>query len=195
MDNPNLFATKLQNINTLQEGQGFDDGQSYSINDYKSMADSFYEKWMSTHHADDETVTQATLARDYWTVVETNPAETVNVEYGNDLDTTLYGSGFPPQTTQRSRMGTVSDFDDPAYYATSTWNLNNVASAPGSLLHYLKTPVNGINVPWLYVGMLFSSFCWHNEDNYFYSINYNHFGSAKQWYGVPGNAAELFETV
>jgi histone demethylase JARID1 len=195
MDNPNLFATKLQNINTLQEGQGFDDGQSYNISDYKFMADSFYEKWVATHHPTNDTVSQEQLAKDYWTVVETNPAEKVDVEYGNDLDTTLYGSGFPPQTAQRSRMGTVSDFTDPAYYATSTWNLNNVASAPGSVLHYLKTPVNGINVPWLYVGMLFTSFCWHNEDNYFYSINYNHFGSSKQWYGVPGNAAELFEAV
>mmetsp|Transcript_29081 Transcript_29081/g.65358 ORF Transcript_29081/g.65358 Transcript_29081/m.65358 type:complete len:275 (-) Transcript_29081:529-1353(-) len=43
--------------------------------------------------------------------------------------------------------------------------------------------------------MLFSSFCWHNEDNYFYSINYAHFGAPKQWYGVPGNAAEIFEKV
>jgi hypothetical protein len=36
--------------------------------------------------------------------------------------------------------------------------------------------VGGITCPMLYVGMLFASFCWHTEDNYLYSINYNHFG-------------------
>jgi [histone H3]-trimethyl-L-lysine4 demethylase len=52
-----------------------------------------------------------------------------------------------------------------------------------------------VNVPWLYIGMLFSSFCWHNEDNYFYSINYSHFGAIKQWYGVPGGEAKNFEKI
>jgi len=63
------------------------------------------------------------------------------------------------------------------------------------VLKYLQTPINGVNVPWLYVGMLFSSFCWHNEDNYLYSINYNHMGATKQWYGVPGNEAKNFDKV
>jgi hypothetical protein len=48
-------------------------------------------------------------------------------------------------------------------------------------------------VPWLYVGSTFSSFCWHFEDHMLYSINYNHLGAAKTWYGVPGSAAEAFE--
>jgi len=34
--------------------------------------------------------------------------------------------------------------------------------------------LSGIVAPWLYFGMLYSSFCWHNEDNYLYSINYMH---------------------
>jgi histone demethylase JARID1 len=40
---------------------------------------------------------------------------------------------------------------------------------------------------------MFSSFCWHFEDHMLYSINYNHWGAAKTWYGVPGRAAEAFE--
>ncbi len=44
--------------------------------------------------------------------------------------------------------------------------------------------ISGITVPWFYFGMLFSSFCWHTEDLYLYSLNYLHQGAAKIWYGI-----------
>jgi hypothetical protein len=45
----------------------------------------------------------------------------------------------------------------------------------------------------LYIGMLFSSFAWHIEDHYLYSINYSHAGAPKTWYGVPASDADGFE--
>ena len=81
------------------------------------------------------------------------------------------------------------------YYAASGWNLNNIALWPGSLLRRHDAPLPGVNTPWLYLGMLFGTFPWHNEDNYFESINYHHAGAPKQWYGVPGAEAAAFEDV
>ena len=54
--------------------------------------------------------------------------------------------------------------------------------------------IDGINRPWLYLGMLFSSFCWHREDIYLASINYLHLGYSKQWYGIPGDKASKFSS-
>ena len=100
---------------------------------------------------------------------------------------------------QRERRGVEpadsKDMFSDAYYRRTGWNLVNMASSEGSVLQHLQTSINGVNVPWLYVGMLFSSFCWHNEDNYLFSINYSHFGECKQWYGVPGHQAKQFEKV
>jgi hypothetical protein len=73
-------------------------------------------------------------------------------------------------------------------YALHPWNLNNIPLAKGSLLRFVREdvggePITGIMVPWLYVGSSFSGFCWHIEDHGLYSINYNHLGAPKVWYG------------
>ena len=107
--------------------------------------------------------------------------------------------GDEDKADKRERRGVEpadsKDMFSDAYYRRTGWNLVNMASSEGSVLQHLQTSINGVNVPWLYVGMLFSSFCWHNEDNYLYSINYSHFGDCKQWYGVPGHQAKQFEKV
>lgn len=45
-------------------------------------------------------------------------------------------------------------------YLKSSWNLNNSPRLPGSVLSYENESISGILVPWLYIGMCFSSFCW-----------------------------------
>lgn len=78
-------------------------------------------------------------------------------------------------------------------YIDHPWNLNNIPIADGSVFKYINTNISGMILPWMYVGMCFSTFCWHNEDHWTYSINYLHYGDAKTWYGVPGPEAETFE--
>ena len=58
-------------------------------------------------------------------------------------------------------------------YARDGWNLNNMPILPESLLRYIRSDISGMTVPWIYVGMIFSAFCWHNEDHYTYSVNYS----------------------
>lgn len=89
------------------------------------------------------------------------------MDYGSDLDVTkIERSGFP-----RDRS--------PGIYLTGDsthWNLNRLPRMRGSVLSHIKETVAGVTDPMLYIGMLFSSFCWHTEDNYLYSINYMHKG-------------------
>jgi JmjC domain, hydroxylase len=75
-----------------------------------------------------------------------------------------------------SRHLTVRCCDDLCY----RWNLNNLPFWQGSILRWFRSHINGVTVPWLYIGMQFSTFAWHNEDNYLYSINYHHHGAPKQ---------------
>jgi len=136
------------------------------------------------------------LEKDYWNIVETQ-SQSVIVEYGNDVDAQAFGSGFPSSERGRCIESATIDVDkvdlpEPKFgtddfYKETWWNLNNIPCAPDSILRHIKVGINGINVPWMYYGSLFSTFCWHNEDNYLYSINYHHWGAPKQWYGVPGN--------
>lgn len=207
-----LFETKEQLLHRLQEGISFGDGEEYSIKDYLKMSIKHSRNWQDRYYRSKcgtsewrEKMTPHNIESDYWDIVETH-SETVEVEYGNDIDSTEFGSGFPRSERGRCVNGEtdVDKFDLPEpefgtedFYKETYWNLNNIPCSPDSVLRHLKIGINGINVPWLYFGCLFSTFCWHNEDNYLYSINYHHWGSPKQWYGVPGNAkdAEGLENV
>ena len=214
---PHRFSTKRQVLHRLQEGQPFADGDEYTIDAYQRMAAQQTQDYVQKHYPQHDLLSKhmdlATgqrfvpdnLERDYWNLVETT-AQSFTVDYGNDVDTQELGSGFPLSERGRAICGTCDPeqaqlpepkFGTDEYYKETWWNLNNIPCAPNSVLRHVKTAIAGINVPWMYYGSLFTTFCWHNEDSYQYSINYNHKGAPKQWYGVPGTkeAADGLEKV
>lgn len=77
----------------------------------------------------------------------------LQVYYGADIESAIFGSGFP----KASSMVTEGN-SDPS--VKSGWNLNNFPRLPGSVLCFEESDISGVLVPWLYVGMCFSSFCW-----------------------------------
>jgi histone demethylase JARID1 len=74
-----------------------------------------------------------------------------------------------------------------------SWNWSKIPVLPGALTCLLKSKINDMTTPWFSIGMCFSAFSWHTEDQYAYSIDYMHFGDTKTWYGVPGADAEKLE--
>lgn len=167
---------------------GFEEGDVYSLAGFQRKANEFKKEHFeripkhlspftdSKRHLDEEDI-----EKEFWRLVD-ELSDTTEVEYGADIHSTTHGSGFPTIEKQPR---------DP--YSTDPWNLNILPLDKESLFRHIKSDVSGMTVPWLYVGMIFSTFCWHNEDHFTYSANYQHFGETKTWYGVPGDDAYKFE--
>ncbi|KAG8438493.1 hypothetical protein GDO86_004891 [Hymenochirus boettgeri] len=169
-----------------REAFGFEQAvREYTLQTFGEMADSFKSDYfnMPVHMVPTELV-----EKEFWRLVS-SIEEDVIVEYGADISSRDFGSGFPVLDGQRKLTA------DEEEYAHSGWNLNNMPVLEQSVLAHINVDISGMKVPWLYVGMCFSSFCWHIEDHWSYSINYLHWGEPKTWYGVPSHAAEQLEDV
>ncbi|GAA5911001.1 uncharacterized protein JCM6883_000674 [Sporobolomyces salmoneus] len=181
---------------------GFDEGDTHSLFSFRRRADAFKRKWLeknplpvdkgkgkeqqsSSNPQEDVWEEQIAIEdhfeREFWRLVE-SPYETVEIEYGADVNSSKDGAGFPNLEVHPL---------DP--YSRDGWNLNNLPILSGSLLRYIKSDISGMTIPWIYVGMVFSTFAWHKEDHYTYSINYHHLGDTKTWYGIPGEDDEKLE--
>ncbi|KAF7654696.1 hypothetical protein LDENG_00066550 [Lucifuga dentata] len=159
--------------------------RNYTLQTFGDMADSFKSDYfnMPVHMVPTELV-----EKEFWRLVSTIEDD-VTVEYGADIASKEFGSGFPVKNGHFE----VSPEDE--QYLSSGWNLNNMPVLDSSVLTHITADICGMKLPWLYVGMCFSSFCWHIEDHWSYSINYLHWGEPKTWYGAPGYAAEHLEAV
>ncbi|XP_037374226.1 lysine-specific demethylase 5D-like isoform X2 [Talpa occidentalis] len=168
------------------EAFGFEQAtQEYTLQSFGEMADSFKTDYFSmpVHMVPTELV-----EKEFWRIVS-SIEEDVTVEYGADIHTKEFGSGFPVSSSK------INLSPEEEEYATSGWNLNVMPVLDQSVLCHINADISGMKVPWLYVGMVFSAFCWHIEDHWSYSINYLHWGEPKTWYGVPSVAAEHLEEV
>ncbi|XP_069693074.1 lysine-specific demethylase 5A-like isoform X2 [Periplaneta americana] len=173
-----------EEVSKPMEAFGFEQAQrEYTLQQFGEMADQFKSDYfnMPVHM-----VPTTVVEREFWRIVSSID-EDVTVEYGADLHTMDHGSGFPTKSTPD-----LHPVDQE--YANSGWNLNNLPVLEGSVLGHINVDISGMKVPWMYVGMCFATFCWHNEDHWSYSINYLHWGEPKTWYGVPGSKAESFES-
>ncbi|OQS01047.1 histone demethylase [Thraustotheca clavata] len=197
-DNKVKIETKLQRLHHLQEGKEYSNGRKHTLKSYRKAADTFKEQWLARMNRTELNITSPDIEKEYWKLVETSYLPT-QVEYANDIDNGLVGSCFPRTRKNIKSMLRKSptenvDFTSRDYYETTAWNLNNLPFAPESCLSHVNARVNGINIPWMYFGTLFATFCWHCEDNYMYSINYMHSGAKKHWYGIPATDCAKFES-
>uniref|UniRef100_A0A8C9JHJ2 Jumonji and AT-rich interaction domain containing 2 n=1 Tax=Panthera tigris altaica TaxID=74533 RepID=A0A8C9JHJ2_PANTA len=85
------------------------------------------------------------------------------------VDTNTHGSGFPVGKSEPfSRHG---------------WNLTVLPNNTGSILRHLGA-VPGVTIPWLNIGMVFSTSCWSRDQNHLPYIDYLHTGADSN--GTPG---------
>ncbi|GAB2296855.1 hypothetical protein Dimus_030956 [Dionaea muscipula] len=173
-------------LNSNKDSFGFVPGRRFSLEAFRKVADRTKKKWFGA-----SSFSRVQIEKKFWEIVEGSLGE-VEVKYGSDLDTSVYGSGFPRVNDHRPEAVEAEVWDE---YCASPWNLNNLPKLKGSMLRSVHHNIAGVMVPWLYIGMLFSAFCWHFEDHCFYSMNYHHWGEPKCWYSVPGSKASSFEKV
>ncbi|OBS77220.1 hypothetical protein A6R68_16327 [Neotoma lepida] len=153
-----------EECNKPREAFGFEQAvREYTLQSFGEMADNFKSDYfnMPVHMVPTELV-----EKEFWRLVS-SIEEDVIVEYGADISSKDFGSGFPVKDGQRKMLPEEEE------YALSGWNLNNMPVLEQSVLAHINVDISGMKVPWLYVGM----------------------GEPKTWYGVPSHAAEQLEEV
>ncbi|KAJ9074600.1 hypothetical protein DSO57_1004740 [Entomophthora muscae] len=163
----------------------FEDGPIYSLAEFGGKAAQLRTRLLENILANNPDVPHVSLStmsaeevenvieKLYWQLVNDIYSD-VSVDYGADLTSIEAFGGFP-----------IKGF--------GPWNLNELPTISASLFAHLKEGISGMTAPWAYIGMVLSTFCWHTEDHYTYSINYHHWGATKTWYGIPASHSATFE--
>lgn len=161
----------------------------YTIDEFENECEQFKQEFEEKYNRG-EPLTVDTIEKRFWDFVEAQNSE-IQVKYGADIHNLVPGqiSGFPMENTPGINAKDLESQN----YINHPFNLTRLPFAKGSLLNYINTSISGMTVPWIYVGSLLSTFCWHVEDHYTLSANYCHMGATKKWYGIPSSQANQFE--
>lgn len=165
----------------------------YNIWDFVEHCKEFERNFLATYSVEGKPVTLEQIEKIFWTLVEAENSQ-LKVKYGADIHNLRPGeiTGFPTVEVPQSSYEPGADASP---YINHAWNLTRLPFAKGSLLNFIDSSISGMTVPWIYVGSLLSTFCWHVEDHYTLSANYCHFGNIKKWYGIPSSHADAFESL
>lgn len=120
----------------------------------------------------------AEVEKEYWRLVDEKESH-VAVHCGR-VDTKTHGSGFP--------VGKSEPF------SKHGWNLNVLSNNSGSILRHLGA-VPGVTIPWLNIGMVFSTSCWCRDQNSLPYIDYLHTGADCIWYCIPAEEKSKLDKV
>ena len=155
-----LYPTRSQRVDLVCKGAPFPDGPVFSASAFHKMADTFKKDILQLFGESD---TIESVERLFWKIAESGTEKGVEVFYANDLETGTFGSGFPNRRKEWKGVENRVEFDNPDYYERTGWNLNNLPYLEKSILRSVGDDLSGVIVPWLYIGMIFSLFAWHNE--------------------------------
>ncbi|KAI7806896.1 protein Jumonji isoform X1 [Triplophysa rosa] len=120
----------------------------------------------------------AEVEREYWKLVEEKECH-VAVHCGR-VDTKTHGSGFPVSKSEP--------------FSKHGWNLTVLSNNSGSILRHLGA-VPGVTIPWLNIGMVFSTSCWCQEQNSLPYIDYLHTGADCIWYCIPAEEKSKLDKI
>jgi len=166
---------RLQTVQELSQAKPFDtneEGVTFQEFMNKDPGSNTFKNLIDTKDYDQ-------IERNFWEFLENPDSETVQVDYASDL---------------KSDEFMAKEASEDANYQNHPWNMNRLHLQKNSLLQFCEDKyISGITKSWLYVGMMYSSFCWHYEDLMMYSLNYMHEGEGKIWYAIPSYHREKFE--
>lgn len=110
---------------------------------------------------------------------ESTDIEDLEKDFWGSLDhsSPLYGSDTPGSLfSERDKAG--------------QWDLRHLDSCLRDGMGNLT--LEGINSPYLYFGSHRTMFAWHVEDYNMASINFQHYGAPKVWYGISRKVKIIF---
>ncbi|EDO46479.1 predicted protein [Nematostella vectensis] len=145
-----------------KESQFVKKGKYHSAVSFQRVARNTQEHFFKTQPS------AADVEREYWRIIQSRDRY-VSVEQCR-VDTGEQGSCFP--------VGKNNP------YSKSGWNLNVFPRLKGSILRHAAN-VEGLSLPWLSIGMVFSTDRWKVHPLQMYTLSYLHTSADKVWYGVP----------